>query len=108
MSVIRVNKNNFNEIKSSSKAVLLDFYAPWCGPCKMMGPIVKELADSYDGKMKIGKLNIDEEMDIAQKYRVMSIPTFIIFKKGQPVETIVGGMPKAELEAKIKKVLGES
>lgn len=97
---------NFEEeVLKSELPVLVDFYADWCGPCKMMGPIVKEMADAYDGKMKIGKLNIDEEMDIAQKYRVMSIPTFIIFKNGQPVETAVGGMPKNELENKIKQAL---
>ena len=97
---------NFEEeVLKSDLPVLVDFYADWCGPCKMMGPIVKEMADAYDGKMKIGKLNIDEEMDIAQKYRVMSIPTFIIFKNGQATETMVGGMPKNELEDKIKQAL---
>jgi len=97
---------NFEEeVLKSELPVLVDFYADWCGPCKMMGPIVKEMADAYDGKMKIGKLNIDEEMDIAQKYRVMSIPTFIIFKNGQALETMVGGMPKNELENKIKQTL---
>lgn len=96
------------EVLDSDVPVLVDFYAEWCGPCKMMGPIVKEMADTYDGKMKIGKLNIDEDMEMAQKYRVMSVPTFIIFKKGEPVETMIGGMPKAELEEKIKKVLGEN
>lgn len=97
---------NFEEeVLKSELPVLVDFYADWCGPCKMMGPIVKEMADIYDGKMKIGKLNIDEEMEIAQKYRVMSIPTFIIFKNGQVMETTVGGMPKNELENKIKQAL---
>lgn len=97
---------NFEEeVLKSELPVLVDFYADWCGPCKMMGPIVKEMADIYNGKMKIGKLNIDEEMEIAQKYRVMSIPTFIIFKNGQVVETTVGGMPKNELENKIKQTL---
>lgn len=97
---------NFEEeVLKSELPVLVDFYADWCGPCKMMGPIVKEMEEAYDGKMKIGKLNIDEEMDIAQKYRVMSIPTFMIFKNGQAVETAVGGMPKNELENKIKQAL---
>lgn len=93
------------EVLDSDVPVLVDFYADWCGPCKMMGPIVSEMAQTFDGKMKIGKLNIDEEMEIAQKYHVMSIPTFIIFKKGQPVETMVGGMPKEELEEKLRQVL---
>lgn len=95
------------EVLDSDIPVLVDFYADWCGPCKMMAPIVAEMAQEFDGKMKIGKLNIDEEMDIAQKYHVMSIPTFMIFKKGQAVETMVGGMPKTELEAKLQSVVGE-
>ena len=96
------------DVLDSDVPVLVEFYAEWCGPCKMMGPIVKEMADVYDGKMRIGKLNIDEDMEMAQKYKVMSVPTFIIFKKGEPVEKMIGGMPKAELEEKIKKVLGEN
>ena len=84
---------NFEEeVLNSEIPVLVDFYADWCGPCKMMAPIVESLAESFDGKVKVGKLNIDEEMDIAQKYRVMSIPTFIVFKGGQALETSVGAM----------------
>lgn len=93
------------EVLNSDLPVLVDFYADWCGPCKMMGPVVEEMAKQYDGKMKVGKLNIDEEMDIAQKYRVMSIPTFIFFKNGQAVETHVGSMSKDELEDKIKGMI---
>lgn len=93
------------EVLNSDVPVLVDFYADWCGPCKMMGPIVEEMAKAYDGKMKIGKLNIDDEMDIAQKYKVMSIPTFIIFKNGEAVETKVGSMSKNELEEKIRQAL---
>ncbi len=75
------------------------------GAGKMMAPIVESLAESFDGKVKVGKLNIDEEMDIAQKYRVMSIPTFIVFKGGQALETSVGAMSKDDLEKKLQKVL---
>lgn len=97
---------NFEEEVLNSKIpVLVDFYADWCGPCKMMAPIVESLAESFDGKVKVGKLNIDEEMDIAQKYRVMSIPTFIVFKGGQALETSVGAMSKDDLEKKLQKVL---
>ena len=97
---------NFEEeVLNSEIPVLVDFYADWCGPCKMMAPIVESLAESFDGKVKVGKLNIDEEMDIAQKYRVMSIPTFIVFKGGQALETSVGAMSKDELEKKLQKVL---
>ena len=89
----------------SELPVLVDFYADWCGPCKMMAPIVEGLAQGYDGKVKVGKLNIDDEMEIAQQYRVMSIPTFILFKDGKAVETSVGAMSKDELESKLQKVL---
>lgn len=96
------------EVQDSDIPVLVDFYAEWCGPCKMMEPIVKDLEEIYDGKVMVGKLNIDENMEIAQKYKVMSVPTFMIFKKGEPVETMIGAMSKAEMEEKIKKVLGEN
>lgn len=98
-------QNFEEEVLKSSLPVLVDFYADWCGPCKMMAPIVEGLAESYDGKVKIGKCNIDDNMEIAQKYRVMSIPTFILFKDGQAVETNVGAMSKNELEAKLNNIL---
>ena len=98
--------DNFEkEVLQSELPVLVDFYADWCGPCKMMAPIVEGLAQGYDGKVKVGKLNIDDEMEIAQLYRVMSIPTFILFKDGKAVETSVGAMSKDELESKLQKVL---
>ena len=98
--------DNFEkEVLQSELPVLVDFYADWCGPCKMMAPIVEGLAQGYDGKVKVGKLNIDDEMEIAQQYRVMSIPTFILFKDGKAVETSVGAMSKYELESKLQKVL---
>ena len=98
--------DNFEkEVLQSELPVLVDFYADWCGPCKMMAPIVEGLAQGYDGKVKVGKLNIDDQMEIAQQYRVMSIPTFILFKDGKAVETSVGAMSKDELESKLQKVL---
>lgn len=97
---------NFDkEVLQSEVPVLVDFYADWCGPCKMMAPVVEELAKAYEGKVKIGKCNIDDEMEIAQKYNVMSIPTFIIFKGGEAVDTKVGAMSKDELENKINNAL---
>ena len=85
--------------------VLVDFYADWCGPCKMMAPIVAQLAEEYDGKVKVGKCNIDDEDGLARMYRVMSIPTFKIFVKGKDVATIVGAVQKEQLVEEIKKVL---
>ena len=93
------------EVLKSDIPVLVDFYADWCGPCKMMGPIVEKLAEKYEGKVKIGKLNVDENMEIAQKYRVASIPTFIFFEKGEAVETAMGAMSAKVLEEKVKMML---
>lgn len=87
------------------KPVLVDFFADWCGPCKMMAPVVEQLAEELEGKAKVGKLNIDENMDIAEKYRVMNIPTFLIFKDGQEKERIVGAVSKNELKNKLEQTL---
>jgi len=89
------------EALESDLPVLVDFYADWCGPCKMMAPVVEELAGEYEGKFKIGKLNVDEEPNTAEKYRVMSIPTMLVIKDGQSVDTIVGAVPKKKLQDKL-------
>ena len=103
---LKITDNNFEtEVKESSIPVLVDFYADWCGPCKMMAPLVAQLAEAYDGKCKIGKCNVDENQELAREFRVMSIPTFIFFKDGKAVETLIGAVSKNELEAKIKQVL---
>ncbi len=90
------------EVLESGQPVLVDFYADWCGPCKKMAPVVEEMAGRFEGKVKVGKCNIDDNMEIAQKYRVMHIPTFILFKDGQAVDTHVGSLSKAELESKLQ------
>lgn len=98
--------NNFEEeAMASSLPVVIDFYADWCGPCKMIAPVIEELATDYEGKVKIGKLNTDENRGIATKYNVMSIPTIILLKDGQVVETVVGAVPKTVLQQKIDKML---
>ena len=97
---------NFDEeVLGADIPVLVDFYADWCGPCKMMAPIVEQLAEEYDGRVKIGKINIDEEEEIRARYQVMSIPTMKIFVKGDEAASMVGAMSKGELEARIKEVL---
>jgi thioredoxin 1 len=90
------------EALESNLPVLVDFYADWCGPCKMIAPIVAELASEYEGVYKIGKLNVDEESATAEKYRVMSIPTLIIFKNGVAVDTAVGALSKKALQDKLE------
>ena len=97
---------NFDaEVLKADKPVLVDFYADWCGPCKMMAPIVAALAEKYDGRIKVGKINVDEQPALAQQFRVMSIPTFIVFKDGKAAGTFIGGMSQKDLEAKVEQVL---
>ena len=99
---MKFTSENFQaEVLEAEVPVMVDFFAQWCGPCKMMAPLVEKLAEKYEGRMKIGKLDVEEAMDIAARYHVMNIPTFIFFDKGQVVETYVGGMSANDLEAKI-------
>lgn len=93
------------EVLKSELPVFVDFYADWCGPCKMMAPLVKELAEVYDGRVKVGKMNVDENPDTSIRYRVMSIPTFMIFKNGEKAESITGAVSKNELAAAIERAL---
>ena len=93
------------EVLASDIPVFVDFYADWCGPCKMMAPVVEKLAEKYEGKLKVGKCNIDEESGLAGRYRVMSIPTMMIFVNGEVRDTIVGAVSQNELEQKIEKAL---
>ena len=98
--------DNFEaEVLKSELPVLVDFYADWCGPCKMMAPVIAEVADDYDGELKVGKCNVDENPDIAQKYGVMSIPNFIFFRKGEVADSLLGAVPKGKFTAAIDKVL---
>ncbi|HPD57410.1 MAG TPA: thioredoxin [Smithellaceae bacterium] len=93
------------EVLKSEKPVLVDFWAPWCGPCKAIGPIVEELAGQLKDSVKTMKLNVDDNQSIAVKYGVRSIPTLILFKEGKAVETVIGLVPKEKIEAMVKKNL---
>jgi len=94
------------EVLQANGLVMVDFWAVWCGPCRMIAPTVEELAKEYAGKVKVGKLNTDENPDIASKYKIMGIPTIMFFKDGQKVDQIVGAVPKPQLKAKIDALLG--
>ena len=103
MAALHFNSSNFQaEVLESDIPVLVDFWAPWCGPCRMVGPVVEEIAREFAGKAKVGKLNVDEEQALAIRYGVMSIPTLIVFKNGQPAETAVGLRPKQAIADMLK------
>ena len=91
------------EVLDAPGPVLVDFTAVWCGPCQMLAPIVNQIAADYDGQMAVGKLDIDENIETTMKYRVMGVPTLMLFKDGQPVERLVGYMPKDRIVSKIKR-----
>ncbi len=93
------------DVLNSEIPVLVDFWAPWCGPCRMVAPVVDEIAEQYDGKVKVVKLNTDENPGIAGQYNIRSIPTLMIFKNGQRVEQVVGAVPKATLASTLEKFL---
>jgi len=104
---IEVSENTWeDEVLNSELPVLVDFWAEWCGPCKMIAPTVHDLALEYDGKLNVAKLDVDSAPNIAMKYRVSSIPALIFFKDGQPVDQVIGAVPKGALKKKIDAVLG--
>lgn len=106
MSETIVNESNFeNEVLSSEKPVLVDFWAEWCGPCKVLSPIVEEIAKDFEGKLKVGKVNVDENNNLAMRYGVMSIPTLKFFKQGKVVGELIGAQPKANIEEVLKALL---
>ena len=103
MAELKITRENFeNEVMKSNSPVLIDFWAPWCGPCRMMGPIIEQLAEEYEGKAKVGKVNVDEEGELSQAFGVMSIPTIVLVKDGKVVKQAVGARPKAEVEAMLQ------
>jgi thioredoxin 1 len=102
--MINLTKQNFQEeVLSAAEVVLVDFWAPWCGPCRMVGPILEEVAAAKAGKVKIAKVNVDENPELSSKFNVMSIPKMIIFKNGRVVEEFVGALPKAAIEKKLAR-----
>ena len=99
MSEVKLTGNNFQtEVLESDVTVLVDFWATWCGPCKMIAPVVEEISVAYKDKLKVGKVNVDDENELAREYRIMSIPTLLLFKNGKVADMVVGFRSKAELE----------
>lgn len=102
MAELKITKENFEQVVKSDIPVLIDFWASWCGPCQMMAPVVAELAEEYEGKAIVGKINVNEEPELASAFGVSSIPMFALVKGGKVVDTKVGFMPKENLEAMLK------
>ena len=102
---VEITDSNFQEILAEGKPVVMDFWAPWCGPCKMVGPIIDELATEYEGKVIIGKCDVDENGDVAAEYGIRNIPTVLFFKNGELVDKQVGSAPKSAYVAKIEAIL---
>ncbi len=103
---IEITKDNFQqEVLDSAIPVLVDFWATWCMPCQMVAPVMDELAQEYAGKLKVGKVNVDKEGELAAQYSVMSIPALLFFKNGKVVDTVIGAVPKGFLIDRIKKII---
>jgi thioredoxin 1 len=107
VKAVEVTEATFdNEVLKSSTPVMVDFWAVWCGPCKMIGPIIEDLAGAYAGQVKVAKVDIDSNQGLSMKYSIRSIPTILFFKNGNVVDQVVGALPRAEYERRLKTVIG--
>ena len=97
MTEMKLTKDNFNQVISSETPVLVDFYADWCGPCRMLSPVIHELAEELQGKVTVGKVNVDEQMELAAKFGISSIPSLLVFRNGQVVNRSLGFVPKQNI-----------
>ena len=107
MAPLTITVENFEkEVLQAAGPVLVDFWAPWCGPCRVIGPVVEEMATQYTGQLKVGKLNVDDHPAIAQRYGITGIPALLFFKQGAVVDTVVGAVPKSVLQKHVDSVVG--
>jgi thioredoxin 1 len=104
-SMVTLTETNFDKLTSTGKPTLVDFWAVWCGPCRIMDPVLEKLAAKYSDRILFGKVNVDEEMNISSRYQVFSIPTFMIFKNGQPMDAVIGAVGEASLERLLKSAI---
>lgn len=102
---VTITNENFENLKNGSQPLVVDFWATWCGPCRMVGPVIAELAEQYDGKIVVGKCDVEENEDLAVEFGIRNIPTILFFKNGQVVDKLVGAQPKAKIEEKFQSLL---
>lgn len=102
---VKLTEENFDALSRSDRPMFVDFWAVWCGPCKVMEPVVDRLAAEYSDRMLFGKVNVDEEMNISSRYQVFSIPTFMVFKNGQPMDAVIGAVGEASLERLVRNAI---
>ena len=102
---VTITNENFESLKNGSQPLVVDFWATWCGPCRMVAPVISELAEVYDGKITVGKCDVEDNEDLAQEFGIRNIPTILFFKGGQVVDKLVGAQPKAKLEEKFQALL---
>lgn len=102
---IEITQENFKSLKNGDKPLVVDFWATWCGPCRMVSPIISELAKEYDGRINVGKCDVEDQEDIAMEFGIRNIPTILFFKNGEVVDKLVGAVPKAKIDEKFKALL---